>query len=321
MQPLVSVIVPVYKVEKYLENCVESILNQSYKNLEIILVDDGSPDRGGEICENYAKNDPRIVVIKKENGGLSSARNAGMRVAKAAYWCFVDSDDWIADNMIELMMECFTSDIDLVCCGRVLRGFKRDTALLIKNSVCFNSAQAIEYALFDKEIGIAAWGKIYRKSLFDNIGFPEGEINEDAAIMLQIFHRARKIFVLDKALYYYRYNAEGISKSAYNTKCDVVLKHSLDNEKFVLDHYPEIQSKGKAMVAKGCFGIMIRILKTENGFETFNNQFKENRHYYIRYLREFCKYCDRPKEYVWMLILLSCNEVTIKMFRKLRIAQ
>lgn len=316
MKPLVSVIVPIYNVEKYLKNCVDSILNQKYDNLEVILVDDGSPDRCGVICDEVAIRDRRVKVIHKKNGGLSSARNAGMAIATADYWCFVDSDDWISYDMIDSMMRCFTDDIDLVCCGKVLSGFKEEKVLNIDTSICINSENAIEKAIFDKDVGIAAWGKIYRSRLFENTRFPEGEIHEDAAIMLQIFDKARKVFVLNRALYYYRYNSEGISKGAYSTKFDVVLKHNLKNEEFILNKYPMLKNKARAMLADGCYGMMLKILKTPKGFETYNRQFTDNKKFFIERIREFCTTCcENPKDYIWMLVILFCNRRTIRLLR------
>lgn len=291
MEPLVSVIIPVYKVEKYLDTCVDSVLKQTYKNLEIILVDDGSPDQCGLICDSWSKKDQRIKVLHKENGGLSSARNAGMKIAKADYWCFVDSDDWIAVDMIETMMNCFAENVDLVCCGKVIYGENLGTTLTSPKSMCLNSKDAIEKSLFDKDIGIAAWGKIYKRSLFTGVWFPEGEIHEDAAIMIQIFDRARKIHVINRALYYYRYNKNGISKSEYSTKFDVVLKHNLVNEQYLIRKYPELKKQAEAMVASGCFGMMLKILKTPKGYEQFWKQFRENKQCYLKRIKEYFTLC------------------------------
>ena len=118
MDEKVSIIVPVYNVEKYLDKCIESIVNQTYRNIEIILVDDGSPDKCPEICNEWAKKDDRIKVIHKENGGLSSARNAALEIAQGDYITFVDSDDWIENDMIQSMLTCAAkNDADIVCCG------------------------------------------------------------------------------------------------------------------------------------------------------------------------------------------------------------
>ena len=119
MKSLVSVIVPIYKVEKYLNKCVDSIINQSYKNLEIILVDDGSPDKCGEICDKYAEKDSRVKVIHKENGGLSDARNAGIDIAKGDYLLFVDSDDWITSNICEVLIKNANDNLsDIIACNQ-----------------------------------------------------------------------------------------------------------------------------------------------------------------------------------------------------------
>ena len=323
MQDLVSVIIPVYKVQEYLETCVDSVLKQTYKNLDIILVDDGSPDRCGEMCNTYALIDTRVRVIHKDNGGLSSARNAGMKIAKANYWCFIDSDDWISENMIETMMNIFEKkNVDIVCCGRILQDSDQAITLSVKENVFLDSQEAIKKSFADREVGIAAWGKIYRKTLFDGIDFPEGEIHEDVAIMPRIFDKARGVYVLSEPLYFYRYNSEGISKGVYNNKFDVVLRHVLENEKFILSKYPQIKLETQAMVASSCYGMMIKVLKTPNGYEQFNQQFIQYRKYYIKNISAFKRLCCRGiKDYIWMLVMIGCNSMTIRLFRKIGVAK
>ena len=179
--PLVSVIVPIYMVEKYICECVNSIILQSYKNLEIILVDDGSPDRCPEICDEYAKQDSRIKVIHKPNGGLSDARNAGIEIAEGEYLSFVDSDDVIHHEMIEVLMQPLIENKELkmsACqCLYFNDGDIFDTTQEIKPMVI------IDYnVFFTKKLWVTAWGKIYKKELFREIKYPVGRIHEDEFI-------------------------------------------------------------------------------------------------------------------------------------------
>ena len=187
--PLISIIVPVYNVEKYLHRCVDSILNQTYRNLEIILVDDGSPDRSGEICDEYAAKDGRIRVIHQENRGLSGARNAGLDICKGEYIAFVDSDDYIEPDMFQ---QLFTgiNDVDLCGCG-MIRETQAGEVLAVARveAVCSFSGMSIlrqHYTGNNGRLGItevAVWGKLYRRRLFEQLRFRVGLLFEDVHLM------------------------------------------------------------------------------------------------------------------------------------------
>lgn len=201
---MVSIIVPVYKVESYLPQCIESIINQTYHNLEIILVDDGSPDACGKTCDEYAKQDKRIKVFHKQNGGLSDARNYGVTRATGEYLSFVDSDDWIEPDMFEVLV-------------RVADENKAD---LVNSSVFYNYPDRMEVnpaieakfadpvdsvkALIKGKINTGAWGKIYRKSCFSDIVFPRGHVFEEHATVYKFFLQADSVVSIAKPFYHYR---------------------------------------------------------------------------------------------------------------------
>lgn len=207
-EPLVSIIVPIYNVEKYLKKCVDSIINQTYKNLEIILVDDGSPDLCGEICDEYVKMDKRIKVIHKINGGLSDARNAGLNIMQGQYVGFVDSDDWIEPNMYARLIENlidFNADISI---GGVTNLLESENGYKILRTT--QKDEIINWSC-DKEEAMecyflgtwSAWDKIYKKTIFKDLRFPKGEINEDEAIALQILEQCDVISYTNEAVYNY----------------------------------------------------------------------------------------------------------------------
>lgn len=207
-KPLVSVIVPCYKVEQYLPNCIESIINQSYENWELILVDDGSPDKCGDICDEYAKQDNRISVIHKENGGLSSARNAGMKIMEGDFVTFLDSDDYLHMDTLKILVgyaEKYESQ--LVQCDFV-RGNE------IKFPIWKGDEKITEYdnhTIFTKFAAkIIMCGKLYKRDLFDGIIMPEGIINEDDWTTWKLYYRASKIIVTNRPLYYYTVNPNSI---------------------------------------------------------------------------------------------------------------
>ncbi len=208
--PLISVIVPIYKVEEFLPTCLDSILAQTYKNLEIILVDDGSPDNCGMICDEYAKKDSRIIVIHKENGGLSDARNAGLDICTGDYISFVDSDDYVDKSFIEsLYCNLSESKADLAVCffryvrpGEVLR---RKTTH--RHGVTNFTGNDLLNKLYDPSwipANVVSWNKLYKRFIWDNLRFPVGKLNEDEYVIVDIYNRAKVVAVSNAKLYFYR---------------------------------------------------------------------------------------------------------------------
>ena len=214
MQELITVIIPVYKVENYIDKCVESVLAQSYENLEIILVDDGSPDSCGEICDSYALKDSRIHVIHKENGGLSSARNAALDVMKGQWVMCVDSDDYVHTDIVKDLYDAakrYDADIS-VCSHYQERGDKLSiTERIYDNEAVYGSMEALKKLVEDEEIKNYAWGKLYRAELFDGVRYPDGRNYEDIATTYYLFDKAKKIVKIPDYLYYYLIRDDSIS--------------------------------------------------------------------------------------------------------------
>lgn len=210
-----SIIVPIYKVEKQLEQCIKSILNQSFTNFELILVDDGSPDMCGHICDEYEKKDSRIKVIHKKNGGLSDARNAGLDIALGKYIGFVDSDDIIHPQMYEKLYNCINkSNLDIVQCK--FKRFKSIEEININisdselNFKEYNSQDAIIDLIDNNKINVNAWNKLYKRELFQNERYPKGKIHEDEFLTYKLIYNSSKIGYIDEELYYYYENNNGI---------------------------------------------------------------------------------------------------------------
>ena len=210
-----SIIVPIYKVEKQLEQCIKSRLNQSFTNFELILVDDGSPDMCGHICDEYEKKDSRIKVIHKKNGGLSDARNAGLDIALGKYIGFVDSDDIIHPQMYEKLYNCINkSNLDIVQCK--FKRFKSIEEININisdselNFKEYNSQDAIIDLIDNNKINVNAWNKLYKRELFQNERYPKGKIHEDEFLTYKLIYNSSKIGYIDEELYYYYENNNGI---------------------------------------------------------------------------------------------------------------
>lgn len=223
--PLISVIVPIYNVELYLRDCVDSIINQTYSNLEIILVDDGSPDRCPEICDEYVKIDKRVKVIHQENGGLAHARNVGIANSKGEYLTFIDSDDYVSKCYVESLyrglME-YDADVSIAS----FHPFK-------DGELCARPSESVAYKEISKEDAIkhycsidagcsmpfiSACNKVYRRSLFKEIVFPKGKLYEDAFTTYKLIDNAEKIIFTTSKLYFYRINSQSILGQSFKEK-------------------------------------------------------------------------------------------------------
>ncbi len=221
MADLVSVIVPVYKVEPYLFRCVHSVMNQSYQNMEIILIDDGSPDNCGKICDELAQKDDRITVYHKENGGLSDARNYGVERSSGKYIAFIDSDDYIAEDYIEYLYGLLAeNDADISACP--MNKTSGDIAecnideklpeltLLSGKEACFKLFDSLYLVL------VTAWGKLYKSEIVKKYPFPKGRIHEDEATTCKYYYESQRVAVGNKCFYAYFQNPNGIMKSNPN---------------------------------------------------------------------------------------------------------
>ena len=203
---LISIIVPIYKVEKYLNQCVESIVNQTYRNLEIILVDDGSPDDCGAMCDAWAAKDGRIRVIHKENGGLSYARNAGMTAATGELIGFVDSDDFIAPEMYQFLYDHMTeNECDISACGVQMVWEDRTSPQMLTNHGCYilDSQSAMQAIIDESSLKQPVWYKLYKTALVKDILFPVGKYHEDVFWSYQVVACASMVSVFDTPCYYY----------------------------------------------------------------------------------------------------------------------
>lgn len=202
--PRISVIVPVYKVEVYLRKCLDSIVGQTYRNLEIVLVDDGSPDDCGTICDEYAAKDERIKVIHQKNGGVSAARNAGLDAAAGEWIGWVDSDDWIEPDMYEYLLDhALRAEADIAVCSRFERYRDRSVFRGWEQELTLDTEKALELLLKNDVMQNYLCDKLWRRSLFDGIVFPEGRTFEDIAVMHRLFMRARQVVCLPDAKYNY----------------------------------------------------------------------------------------------------------------------
>lgn len=245
--PMISVIVPIYKVEKYLDQCIASIVSQTYPNLEIILVDDGSPDHCPEICDRWAEKDARIKVLHKENGGLSDARNAGLLIARGDYLAFVDSDDYVSPNIYQILLNSIVSSkSDVAICN--IEYFDDNNIPIYKESPLKDEILTRNQA-FCKLVQknwwyyVTVWNKLYTRKSFDGITFPKGKLHEDQFIIHQVFSNCDKISCIDKKLYFYRQRSASIMGNS-SAVCH------LDSVEAVCMRYAYFKKNGMTELAK-----------------------------------------------------------------------
>lgn len=207
MEPLISVIVPVYKVERYLSKCIDSILNQTYKNLEIILVDDGSPDCCGDLCDRYAQKDRRIVVVHQENKGLSQARNTGLEMFKGEYLMFVDSDDYLHQDAVRTLYQRITADKSDMAVGNAVcvdgEGMILGEPYTTVLDGCISRQEAYEEFGGSHRIPCMAWAKLYKDAIYHEIRFPVQKTAEDLWVITDVIDRCEKISLCSSVIYFY----------------------------------------------------------------------------------------------------------------------
>ena len=308
MQDLISVIIPIYNVEKYLRKCIDSVINQTYRNIEIILVNDGSPDNCKNICEEYKEKDNRIIIINKENGGLSDARNAGIDIANGKYIAFIDSDDYVTDDYIEFMYNLIKdNDVNMAMCNvQVVWKNMKIKEILNEESVeteLLTSKQAFYNLLFDKGGRVCAYAKLYKKDLFNEIRFPKGRVYEDTAIMYKIIDNAKKIAFGNKCCYYYVARKGSISKQAeFNKNEQDYIDHTFQMLDYIEKNYPDLKSACIRFNLYARFRILRMLI-----FSKKRNKIMEKE--YIKEIKknqiEVFKHKDTPKIDKIAIILLN----------------
>lgn len=235
MESLVTVIIPVYNVEDYLKNCIESALSQTYKNLEVFLIDDGSTDNCPKICDEFASKDSRVIAIHKKNEGQGVARNVALDKCKGKYIAFVDSDDLIKPNMIESMVGAIErNNSDIALCGiAVNNGIKLHDEPVFLNEVCWNTEQLMKEYVTSPNVHTGPCNKVYKKVLFDNIRFPKFKANEDAYIMHSILGRCKKAVHIGECMYIQNVRPNSTEQSPFSEKKLALL----DCAQSMIDYY------------------------------------------------------------------------------------
>ncbi len=243
MKPLISVILPIYNVAQFLPRCIESVCRQTYDNLEIILVDDGSPDECGDICDKYAEKDNRIVVVHKQNGGLSDARNKGAEIANGEYITFIDSDDYVTDTYVEYLyslIEKYHTRMSL-CTHTVV--FEKGNNIIYGNGKdeVLTTEICLERMLYDDVINTSAWAKLYETEMVRKFPYPVGKLFEDIATTYKFFMECGKIACGYKSQYFYMLRSSSIVYQKFNMKKLELLEMTDIMARDVLKEYPQLK--------------------------------------------------------------------------------
>ncbi len=253
--PLISVIVPVYNVELYLERCAKSIVRQSYSNLEIILVDDGSPDSCSALCDEWAEKDSRIKVIHKANGGLSDARNAGLKAASGEFISFIDSDDWIAPDMLKNLMNAIQEDkSDIAACSvKMVWENSLHSELLTEQTNCVLDRQEAQKALLkERLLKQPVWYKLYKQETIAGILFEVGKQHEDVFWSYQVIGNAKRVSIIDYIGYYYFQRADSIMGNGYSLRNLDAMEAYERRYNYIQENFPSLEMEAKITVFNAC---------------------------------------------------------------------
>ncbi|WP_281165716.1 glycosyltransferase family 2 protein [Liquorilactobacillus sicerae] len=265
IKPLISVIIPIYNVSQYLGHCLESVLAQTYQNLEVILVDDGSTDESGKIADEYAQKDPRFKVIHQTNGGLSNARNKGISVAKGEYLTFIDSDDYVTRDYVEYLFNLLAKNnfkSKLAICS--IKNVFEETGVQKSDEngqeVVLTGKKCIEKMCYQDLVDTCAYAKLGAKELYDKVKFPEGYIFEDIATTYQLFDLCETVACGFNAKYYYIVRQGSIVRSSFNRKKLELLPMTDKMAHFVKEHYPDLAAAALRRQVYARFSTLNQIL-------------------------------------------------------------
>ena len=320
MDPIISIIVPIYNVGKYLPRCIESILNQTFNNFELILVNDGSTDNSGVVCDDYAKKDTRIKIVHKSNGGVSSARNAGLYVAKGEYIGFVDPDDYIDKNMYEKLYRlCIDNNSDIAICrfNREINGKiqnKESTEEIIE----LNNMEAMNELFKGNLYRFSLCNKLFSKKCFNDVLFPEGRMHEDLSTTYKLFANSKKAVYIDYYGYIYVKRENSILTSTYNEKRLQAFIAWDEIIEFIDKNYYEIIEQVIATFTYWCVDNILYILNQVNNSKKKNNYLNIIQKYTTKYYIYIKRNNILSRSYKLRIRIFNINYKLFILGRKIR---
>ena len=290
MDPLISIIIPVYNVKPYLKKCVDSVITQTYKNLEIIIVDDGSTDGSGALCDEIGKQEKRIKIYHKENGGLSSARNYGIDRANGEYLGFIDSDDYIEKDMYETLLRLVLKDnAEMSMCAMCdVFGGKEYWKAKVAEEITVTNAEAIKMALIGDVVSVSAVNKLYKKDLFDDIRYPEGKTLEDAFVIVDLLSKCNKVAITSAQKYYYIHRNESITTRKFDGNLDAIDAYKR-NYRIIEKEFPNLLDVAKMRLCWAHFYVLDRVVMNDP------NEYPNIREDVIEYIKNNLSFIVKSK--------------------------
>jgi len=282
----ISVIVPVYNTCEYLEKCIDSICKQTYSNLEIIIVDDGSTDNSADLCDLLEKRDDRIKVFHKKNGGLSDARNYGIEHSTGEYLSFIDSDDYIEKDMYKYMLSNIIKyNCEIAICGWYLvKNNEINNCKFVSNGEVLDREQCMDRLLCNNSFDNFMCNKIFKKSLFNNVVFPVGKKMEDLATLYKLIDKSNKIYIDSKPFYYYVLRDSSITSNLFYQIDVDSFKPYIDRKDFLLVKYPNLKKRILSNFFTACRMNLIIAYKSPNRYFNFEREMEKNLFLYKKYI-------------------------------------
>ena len=315
MDPRLSVIVPVYNVEKYLPQCLDSLIHQTLKEIEIILVNDGSTDNSEAICQDYAEKDNRIIVYSKTNGGLSDARNYGLRHASSKVVGFVDSDDYIDLDMFQVLLELKEKSNAEIAVGGVKMATNEGEVYMVRaveTEAVYNCHDALEELLKSKRITNSVCNKIFDISLFAQIEFPVGKLYEDEYVTYKLFDRAETIAMTKQAFYYYRSSPNSITHKAFSEREFDRIYASQIKVDFIQQNYPDLLPYSERYLVYDCVMALSKMTEYKKSYD------KLTRDNIRKYLKCFLQ-GDYSKGTKAFALIASCSpSLAVKIYSSIK---
>lgn len=311
MEELISIIIPVYNVEQYLEKCIDSLISQTYNNIEILLIDDGSTDNSPKICDEYSKKDSRVRVIHKANGGAASARNVGVAESKGSIIAFVDSDDYVdPDTYFKSYALMKETQSDIVIYGRYVEYGNIQIIKADAKQDIIDNKEAIIRLNSDSSFDMAVWDKIYRKEVIENIKFPEGITAEDCFVTCRYLYNAKKIAILPEAKYHYIQRKSSVSKGK-RIRYDII-DACYDQKKFIQEVFSDIEYIGNTALVFAYISIYNRVISEKVYIDPV--KLKEIKTEPKKYRKDLLKNSYLKKSRKLQALIFSTNLVLYRIF-------
>ncbi len=317
-KPLISIIIPMYNVQDYIEKCLKSVIEQTYTNIEVLIIDDGSKDNSYNLAKQFLQNDNRIKIIQQENGGLSDARNTGIIKAKGDYLFFLDSDDYIPPYCIEYLYDLISSNKTKISIGAhtILKNKKSIYKGIGKNQIkVYSQKEILKEILYDVNVDLSAWAKLYKKELFKNIKYPKGLCFEDTATTYKLLYLCDKVSVGGNSVYFYNIRQNSITTKSDFSKKIQLIENTKEMCSSILEKYPDLEDYTNKRIVWSYFSTLNQYLKSNN-----KKQFKTDKNEIVKYLKskknEILKKEIYGKKEKFGIILLSLGLPIYNIVRK-----